>query len=379
MPQSPFRLWRSAYAPLTGLSDVIPAGESLPPGRTVTGQGLAGRSSACRVNFILVLVLQGDFQLLPGLRRWFGFEFRLAQGDRLRQCFKPRLERLEDRVAPAAWYSIGPAPINNGFGPQAVTGRITGLVADPSDANIIYIAAAGGGVWKTVNGGSNWTSLTATQSTRFTGSIAVAPGTGINNRIIYAGTGEANFSGDSFYGRGVLVSKDSGVTWTLTGNSVFDRVAIGKVVIDPTDMTGNTAYAAVSGEASNGKSVFSSGYGIYKTTNGGVTWTNTIPVALVSPTGFNPFTDLVMDPHDHNTLFAAVGEPFAFGGSFGAANDVYETTNGGMTWSATTFPGGSSTGRITLAIQDVGAMFTPTIYASVSDPRFSPSPFGQLL
>src|SRR5438445_1414311 len=171
MPQSPFRLWRSAYAPLTGLSDVIPAGESLPPGRTVTGQGLAGRSSACRVNFILVLVLQGDFQMLPGLRKLFGFEFRLAQGDRLRQCFKPRLERLEDRLAPAAWNPIGPAPILNGGTPggDPVTGRLTGLVGDPSDPMTIYIAAAGGGVWKTINGGTNWTALTDTQSTTFMG------------------------------------------------------------------------------------------------------------------------------------------------------------------------------------------------------------------
>jgi hypothetical protein len=236
-----------------------------------------------------------------------------------------------------------------------------GVAADPTDGNTIYVAAAGGGAWKTSNGGSTWTPLTDTQSTLFMGSIAVAAGSDINHRIVYAGTGEANFSGvDTFYGRGVLVSRDSGATWTLTGNSIFNRLAIGKVLIDPTDTTGNTAYAAVSGAPNNGFGNGSGGgnWGIWKTTNGGSTWTNTT-TAVVSPLGVNPFTDLIMDPQNHNTLYAAVGSPRG-----GAANGVYKTTNGGTSWTPTTFPGGTGTGRITLAI----AANSTTLYASVSDP-----------
>ncbi len=300
------------------------------------------------------------------------------------RSYHPSVERLEDRLAPANWNPIGPAPILHSVntpGLDPVSGRISGLATDPTDANTIYIAAAGGGVWKTTNGGTTWTPLTDFQNpfgvhTLFMGSIAVAAGSDINHRT---GTGEANFALDSFYGRGVLVSKDSGATWTLTGtsgpnnDSLFNRTAIGKVVIDPTDATGNTAYAAVSGFPTNGVKDHE---GIWKTSDGGVHWTNTT-ATTVSPSGSNPFTDLVMDPHNHSVLFAAVGEPFSTPG-LGAANGVYETTNGGASWSLTSFPSGSGTGRISLAIQDVGMMFTPTIYASVSDPT-NTSHFGQLL
>src|SRR5262249_38820604 len=112
-------------------------------------------------------------------------------------------------------------------------------------------------------------------------------------------------------------------------------------------------------------------YGIWKTINGGTTWTNTTS-AIVNPLGFNPFTDLVMDPGNHNILFAAVGD--IFGGLFingdagGAlANGVYETVNGGAVWTRlSAFPGGVGTGRINLAIADVGPSIT--LYASVEDP-----------
>src|SRR4029077_6321344 len=100
-----------------------------------------------------------------------------------------------------------------------VSGRIAGLAADPTNANIIYIAAGGGGVWETIDGSARWTPLTDSQQTLSMGAIAVAAS---NPSVVYAGTGEANFSEDSNYGRGILVSTDAGATWTLTGNSVFD-------------------------------------------------------------------------------------------------------------------------------------------------------------
>jgi hypothetical protein len=160
---------------------------------------------------------------------------------------------LEDRTLPSTWKALGPAPIDYGWLDETSTGRVVAVAGDPTDPNTLYLAAAGGGVWKTTNSGSSWTPLTDSQSTLFMGSLAIAAGSDVNHRILYAGTGEANFSAhDTFYGRGVLVSRDSGATWTLTGNSVFNRLAIGKVVLDPTDATVNTAYPAVSGEPNNG-------------------------------------------------------------------------------------------------------------------------------
>src|SRR5262245_25555099 len=114
--------------------------------------------------------------MLPRLPKLFAFEFRQAQRERLRQRFRLQVERLEDRLAPAAWNPIGPAPIIDpgdvsGEGSQPYAGRLTGLAADPTDPNTIYIAAAGGGVWKTTNGGTTWAPLTDNQSTLFMGSI----------------------------------------------------------------------------------------------------------------------------------------------------------------------------------------------------------------
>src|SRR5438093_233125 len=105
------------------------------------------------------------------------------------------------------WTPLGPAPILNGQRPGGgpVSGRITGIASDPTDANTIYVAAAGGGVWKTANGGSTWTSLIDSEVTQSMGAIAVAPS---NPNVIYAGTGEANNSADSNFGRGILISTD---------------------------------------------------------------------------------------------------------------------------------------------------------------------------
>src|SRR6266566_4228373 len=120
----------------------------------------------------------------------------------------------------SSWTAIGPAPL--GSSPAfANSGRIAGVAAHPTDPNTIYIAAAGGGVWKTTNGGATWTPLTDTQRTLSMGAIAISPS---NPLVLYAGTGEANNSLDSNYGRGILVSTDGGATWTLRTNAgLFDR------------------------------------------------------------------------------------------------------------------------------------------------------------
>jgi hypothetical protein len=152
------------------------------------------------------------------------------------------------------WTAQGPAPILNGQTPgnQRVTGRITAVAPDPTNAGTVYIAAAGGGVWKTTNADApnpddlKWIPLTDTQDTLFMGALTLAPS---NPNIIYAGTGEANFSYDSYYGRGILKSTDAGATWSLlTGNpgqGEFDRHTVSRIVVDPTNPS--IVYAAVAG------------------------------------------------------------------------------------------------------------------------------------
>ncbi len=271
-----------------------------------------------------------------------------------------RVEFLEDRCLLSTWFPIGPAPILNGNVPgnQPLAGRITGIAAEPTDPNTIYIASAGGGVWKTTDAGNSWTPLTDNQPTLVMGAIALAPS---DPNVIYAGTGEAdgtsvnflpNFSPTTFYGRGVLKSTDGGKTWTLLGNDVFDRRSIARVVVDPKDA--DVAYVAVGQPGFNG---LTGDQGIWETTDGGKSWTNTTAASGIRDN--LAFTDLVMDPGNDQHLYAAAGDP---AGS--VDNGLYETTDGGKSWVRNTafYPSSRAVGRVTLAISPTDPL---RLYASI--------------
>jgi photosystem II stability/assembly factor-like uncharacterized protein len=281
-----------------------------------------------------------------------------------------RLEELEPRnllstsipLDPVNWTALGPAPIANGQTPgrQPVSGRISAIAADPNDANVLYLAAAGGGVWKTTDAGATWAPLTDDQTTLFMGALAVAPS---DPNVIYAGTGEATNSILSFYGRGVLKSTDGGATWALLGNDVFDRHTISQIVVSPVDP--DTVFVAVAGGGVNG---VGGNTGIWESTDGGLTWTNT--TAAISTTA--AFSDVEIDPTDPQALYAAVG---SFRGS--AVNGVYKTTDGGATWSAAgNFPMGVADGRITVAVAPSDPQ---TLYALISGSGQAGTPFGRVV
>ena len=213
-------------------------------------------------------------------------------------------------LSATTWAPIGPASLQSGGG--LVSGRVAGIAVDPTDPNTIYVAAAGGGVWKTTDGGTTWTPLTDNQTTLAMGSIAIAP----NDHLkIYAGTGEANNAGDSNHGNGILVSNDGGATWSLaTANGAFTGNAIGQISVDPTNE--NVAYAAVGGYTENG--VFFSHTGIWKTTDGGTTWTNVTGSA--SLTTQYAWSSVVVDPNTPSIIYAAVGDIYGQ-----SSNGVYRS------------------------------------------------------
>ena len=194
---------------------------------------------------------------------------------------------------PIRWNTIGSSPINNAqtAGQNAATGRVTGIAVDPSDPNVIYLSAAGGGAWKTKNGGRTWTPLFDNTAAMFSGAIAVAPS---DPRVIYLGTGEGNNSGDSFYGTGVYKSTDSGRTWNLVANngSNFNPLmgtAINRIVVDPTNA--NLFYVATADFAVNSNAAPGT-VGVWRFN--GTSWLNlTSLVSLVRGTqvGQAPFTN----------------------------------------------------------------------------------------
>jgi uncharacterized repeat protein (TIGR01451 family) len=292
------------------------------------------------------------------------------------RIWRPILESLEDRTLlstsiplnSTSWTAMGPAPINGGQVPGGgpVAGRLAAVAADPGNANILYLAASGGGVWKTTNGGTSWTpelesnnvNWNGAQPTETMGAIAVAAG---NSSVIYAGTGEANNSGDSYYGRGVLKSTDGGATWTLlrgnSGVNEFDRKAIAQIAVDPSDASGNTVYVAIARGDVNG---VGGNNGIWKSTNGGTTWTNT--TASISTSAF--YTDVAIDPNTSTTVYMAIGN---FNGN--SLNAVYKSTNGGSTWAiAGNYPSGTADGLIRVALSKANSS---VLYSSITNPSTS--------
>ena len=148
-------------------------------------------------------------------------------------------------TTPYQWQNIGPAPVSNavvfttGGTAQNAVGPITGVTVDKSDptGQTIYVSTAGGGAWKTVDGGNTWTPLFDNDAaTIWGGAIAIAPS---DPRIIYFGTGAADNSiiANDYSGTGVYESTDSGQTWSLVvdgaGNNPLNGSAINKIVVDP--------------------------------------------------------------------------------------------------------------------------------------------------
>ncbi len=263
------------------------------------------------------------------------------------------LEALECRVllsasiplSNSAWTLIGPAPIGVA-GSGNPTGRVAGIAADPLTSGKIFLATSGGGVWGINVSAPNWTPLTDAQPTLFTGAIAIAPS---NRLVIYAGTGEANNAADSYAGRGLLKSTDGGTNWSLVGGSVFDRVSVSRIVIDPTNS--NILYVATA----DGVNSASASRGIWKSTDGGSSWTNTTAAVSTSVS----FSDLAIHPTNPQILYAATGSA-----SGSTINGVYKSTNGGSAWTvAGDFPTGDiSNGRITIAIARTAPQI---VYATV--------------
>lgn len=239
------------------------------------------------------------------------------------------------------------------IGPAIMGGRIDDFAVVESDPRIIYVCTASGGVFKTVNAGTTWTPLFDDQELSTCGDIAVAPS---DPAIIYVGTGESNNRQSSSWGNGVYKSLDAGKTWTNVG--LKETHHIGRVVVHPTNA--NVAYVAAAGRLWGPNKE----RGVYKTTDGGKTWT--LVLFVNEDTGVN---DIAIDGQSPDTLYAAAYQRrrtvFGFNGS-GPGSAIYKTTDGGATWKKLTkglaYESGGETGRIGL---DIHRKNTNIVYALV--------------
>jgi photosystem II stability/assembly factor-like uncharacterized protein len=289
---------------------------------------------------------------------WCLFVDKRPQRRRIPQQPSLFLEPLEDRTLLTAWTALGPAPLTGSVqAGHTLSGRISGIAADPGNANIVYVATAGGGVWKTTNAqdvNPKWTPLTDNIPgiTDSMGAIAIASS---NTNILYAGTGESTNAQYRNYGDGILVSTDGGSSWTLENpGGMFTGLTVSKIVVDPTNA--DIAYAAVSNSGWNKRGIL--GTGIYKTSDGGATWTNT----TTSITTGQHFDDVAINSKDPSILYAAVST----GNNGDNATGIYKSDDGGSSWSLlSNFAHGGNYARMGLAIS---ASNPSVIYAVATGP-----------
>lgn len=233
-----------------------------------------------------------------------------------------KADKIAPLVATDPVKAIGPAPVNSGQtigGTRGnVAGRVVALAVDPRNTNTVYLGGAQGGVWRTTDSGQSWTPLTNDAPTQATGAIAIDP---TNSNVIYVGTGEGNLSGDTFFGVGILKSTDGGNSWKQFATDTFLGCGINKIVIDPRNP--NNVYAAstfsfagISSDA-NPQIALS---GIYKSTDGGQTFNKSLIVTGQISIGAFGY-DIEMDPTNPQVLYATL-----------EAEGVYKTINGGNTW-----------------------------------------------
>mgnify|MGYP001573571619 CR=1 FL=1 len=226
------------------------------------------------------------------------------------------------------------------IGPGGMSGRVTAIDVVISNPDIIYAGTASGGLWKSISGGIRWDPIFDNEVTASIGAVAIQQS---NPDVIWVGTGEGNPRNSLNGGYGIFKSLDGGKTWTSMG--LEQTRHIHRVIIDPTNP--NVVYVGAIGSPWGEHTE----RGVYKTTDGGETW-NKILYANTK-TGV---ADLVMDPKNPNKLMAALWEhkrdPWFFN-SGGEGSGVYITYDGGKNWKKITsedgFPDGDL-GRIGLAI-----------------------------
>ncbi|MCB0641909.1 MAG: glycosyl hydrolase, partial [Phaeodactylibacter sp.] len=261
--------------------------------------------------------------------------------------FTPALERVksfEQRKALIDQSLVANIPFRN-IGPAVQSGRVVELAVNPKDPSIFYVAYASGGLWKTESNGTSFTPLFDQEMVMTIGAIAVD----WENDVIWVGTGEVNSSRSSYAGTGVFKSTDGGKSWQYLG--LGESHHIGRIVLDPGDP--NVAQVAVLGHLYSPNKE----RGVYKTKDGGKTWTKTLFVNDNAGA-----VDLIADPNNPSTYYAAIWERSRRANrksTAGQGSGIYKSTDGGENWSLVSgkkskFPTGEGVGRIGLSASNDG-------------------------
>jgi len=243
---------------------------------------------------------------------------------------------VPQQVDPAAyagmrWRMIGPFR----------GGRVITVAGIPSQPNVYYFGAVGGGVWKTTNAGVTWRPIFEQAPVQSIGAIVIAPS---DSNIIYVGTGEADMRASISFGDGVYKSTDAGQTWQHLG--LDDSQQIGKIIVDPRDP--NIVLVAALGHAYGPNPE----RGVFRSADGGKTWQK-----VLHKDDNTGAIDICFDPSDSRTVYAALWNvhrpPWSqYPPIYGPGGGLYKSTDGGLTWKELTgngFPD-ASVARIGIAV-----------------------------
>lgn len=206
-------------------------------------------------------------------------------------------EALRGGVSPAVWQELGPTNVG---------GRIRAIVVDPSDANVIYIGSASGGIWKTTNGGTNWKQLDDFMPTLAIGCLVMHP---TNTSVLYAGTGEGfwetpdgDLNTSALRGAGIFKSVDKGATWVqIPSTNTPDFYGVTRLAFSPADPNIMLATTTT---------------GVWRSTNGGTTWSQQLAEHAY---------DVDFHPTDGTRALCGVHD-----------DGVYYSTDAGVTWTRST-------------------------------------------
>jgi photosystem II stability/assembly factor-like uncharacterized protein len=254
--------------------------------------------------------------------------------------FQTRLQDFEKRQELKSNSFVKEIPFRS-VGPSVMSGRVTDVDVNPADPKEFYVAYASGGLWFTKNNGQSFTPVFDNQPVMTIGDIAVDWKRG----IVWVGTGENNSSRSSYSGTGIYVSYNRGSTWLYRGLGEMHHC--GRIVLHPDNP--DVLWVASMGHLYSPNSE----RGIYKTTDGGITWKHVL--YLDDNTGA---IDLVINPKQWDELYASMWHRERRAWNFtesGTSSGIYKSTDGGESWiritsAANGFPDGNGTGRIGLDI-----------------------------
>ncbi len=258
---------------------------------------------------------------------------KLPTADHVLEEYKRYMaEQPQNRSASGTWTIIGPTNYpSNNTGQPTGKGRVNAIAFHPTDVNTLYIGSPSGGIWKSTNGGTNWINLSANLPFLGVSAILIHPS---DPNIIYIGTGDRD--GGDAQGLGVYKSTDGGSTWTPM-NSGMGNATVGMMVMDSGDP--DIIIAATWS-------------GIYKTTDGGISWSLKLAGDL---------RDVKFKPGDPNIMYAT---------RMVIPSEFYRSTDNGDTWSLISTPTAGVGSRMVIGVSPADPSYVYLVQINSNDNTF---------